>query len=293
MTDALVLCGIELASPDTHVLDTALLYAKELGGSVHAVHALDLGEEPTDEPIASSPAVRAMVHKVEERVAHAKKELDALCEQHATFGVPLVVSAQRGRPYEALMRLAAEAQGMGREVLFVVGAGRMQGSLVERILGSTADQLLRHAEQPVLVVPHRASDRSHGGGITRSPHGGTWLVAIDGSEPCARAVDLAAQWSERMDAKLSLVHASSDRQSRKDMHDFIASSTLPHVAALAGSIAVLEDAPHAAITGQAAAIGASLIVIGTHGRKGIARAFLGSVAASVIRHASVPVLCVR
>jgi nucleotide-binding universal stress UspA family protein len=40
-------------------------------------------------------------------------------------------------------------------------------------------------------------------------------------------------------------------------------------------------------------VGASLIVIGTHARKGVARAFLGSVAASVIRNANVPVLCVR
>jgi nucleotide-binding universal stress UspA family protein len=96
-----------------------------------------------------------------------------------------------------------------------------------------------------------------------------------------------------MGAELSLVHASSDRQAHREMHRFVASSTNPQLAALADGIAVLEDAPHAAITGQASAVGASLIVIGTHARKGVARAFLGSVAASVIRNANVPVLCVR
>jgi nucleotide-binding universal stress UspA family protein len=143
------------------------------------------------------------------------------------------------------------------------------------------------------VIAHREHGRTHAGGSTRSPHGGTWLVAIDGSEPCGRALDLAAAWCERRGAKLSLVHASSDRESRRDMHRFLASSTNPRIAALADDVAVLEDAPHAAITGQASAVGASLIVLGTHARRELARAFLGSVAASVIRNSNVPVLCVR
>jgi len=39
-------------------------------------------------------------------------------------------------------------------------------------------------------------------------------------------------------------------------------------------------------------IGADLIVMGTHGRRGISQLFLGSVAAHVVRSASVPVLTV-
>ncbi len=293
MTTPLVLCGLELSPADTHVLDTALLFAKELGGSVLAIHTMDLGEDPTPELLESSPAARAMVHKVEERVAQARVELDRVCDAHATFGVPFEVRAERGRPHEALEKAASAARDVGREVTIVVGSGRMQGTLVERILGSTADQLLRHADCPVIVVPHRERDRSHGGARTVSPHGGTWLVAIDGSEPCERALTLAAAWSARLGAKLALVHASSDRESRVLMRDWIAAHPTPAIQELAGAIAVIEDAPFAAITGQASAIGASLIVIGTHGRKGLARALLGSVAASVTRHAHVPVLCVR
>ncbi|MFO0675858.1 MAG: universal stress protein [Polyangiaceae bacterium] len=43
----------------------------------------------------------------------------------------------------------------------------------------------------------------------------------------------------------------------------------------------------------AAEIGADLIVMGTHGRRGIARALLGSVAENVVRMADRPVLTVR
>ncbi|EHP43976.1 universal stress protein [Cupriavidus basilensis OR16] len=48
-----------------------------------------------------------------------------------------------------------------------------------------------------------------------------------------------------------------------------------------------------AVNEAAADWGADLIVIGTHGRRGVRRLVLGSVAESVIRQASVPVLLVR
>lgn len=47
------------------------------------------------------------------------------------------------------------------------------------------------------------------------------------------------------------------------------------------------------IVGLAASLDADLIVMGTHGRRGLARAFLGSVAEKVVRYATVPVLTVH
>ena len=52
-------------------------------------------------------------------------------------------------------------------------------------------------------------------------------------------------------------------------------------------------APPAEICAQAESLGADLIVIGSHGRTGLKRFLLGSVAESVVRHAPVPVLVVR
>jgi nucleotide-binding universal stress UspA family protein len=51
--------------------------------------------------------------------------------------------------------------------------------------------------------------------------------------------------------------------------------------------------PWRAITQLASNIGADLLVVGTAGRTGIARAALGSVAEKVVRHAGCPVLVVR
>jgi nucleotide-binding universal stress UspA family protein len=57
--------------------------------------------------------------------------------------------------------------------------------------------------------------------------------------------------------------------------------------------ALRAGVPHREIVAAAGEVGADLIVIGTHGRGGVDRALLGSVADRVIRLAPCPVLAVR
>ena len=56
--------------------------------------------------------------------------------------------------------------------------------------------------------------------------------------------------------------------------------------------AMLVGRPDAEIVARATATGAELIVMGTHGRSGLAHALLGSVAERVVQHAPCPVLIV-
>ena len=59
--------------------------------------------------------------------------------------------------------------------------------------------------------------------------------------------------------------------------------------------ALVESDEHTAhaIAERAREIGAAMIVTGTHGRSGISRALLGSVAERLVRESPVPVLVVR
>ncbi|MDR5694358.1 MAG: universal stress protein [Armatimonadota bacterium] len=54
-----------------------------------------------------------------------------------------------------------------------------------------------------------------------------------------------------------------------------------------------EGSPRSVILEVAAEIGADLIVMGTHGRTGLAHVFFGSVAEHIVRHSKIPVLTVR
>jgi nucleotide-binding universal stress UspA family protein len=71
----------------------------------------------------------------------------------------------------------------------------------------------------------------------------------------------------------------------------IAAAGALRVAAVVAHTAV--GAPARSIVALAAQLDADLIVVGTHGRRGIRRAVLGSVAEEVVRTAGCPVYCVR
>lgn len=64
-------------------------------------------------------------------------------------------------------------------------------------------------------------------------------------------------------------------------------------AGLSGSTAVRRGAPAEEICAEAEEWGADVIVLSTHGRTGLARLVLGSVANQVVNHACCPVLLYR
>lgn len=66
------------------------------------------------------------------------------------------------------------------------------------------------------------------------------------------------------------------------------------VARVPGAVPIIrEGTPRHEILKVAAEVGADLIVMGTHGRTGLAHLLFGSVAEHVVRHAQVPVFTVR
>jgi nucleotide-binding universal stress UspA family protein len=59
-------------------------------------------------------------------------------------------------------------------------------------------------------------------------------------------------------------------------------------------ISLLRQAdPREAVLAVAEEVSADLVVMGTHGRRGIARALIGSVAEAIVRTSTVPVMTVR
>jgi nucleotide-binding universal stress UspA family protein len=134
------------------------------------------------------------------------------------------------------------------------------------------------------------------------------LVPIDFS-PCAeRALDYACALAAKLGAKVHVVNALgtalpelsvalTDQMLASLRHSNAAvleKLVEPRRALVAfGELRVVDDDPRDAILAAAVAVHADLIVIGTHGRRGLSRLILGSVAEDVVRRAPCPVLAVR
>jgi nucleotide-binding universal stress UspA family protein len=105
------------------------------------------------------------------------------------------------------------------------------------------------------------------------------LAPVD-FEPCSKqALEVAVDLALRFDSRLTLVHAW-------DVPGYIFSS--PYV-----SPDVWDLIGKAEVIAAVEKLKADLVVMGTHGRKGLSRVFLGSVAEKIVRGCPVPVLTVR
>jgi nucleotide-binding universal stress UspA family protein len=135
------------------------------------------------------------------------------------------------------------------------------------------------------------------------------LIAVDGEPIAAHAVDVGTELAGLADAEVALIHvidpelvnaadtgvqpAVLEAGARDEAHSLI--DGFRNRISLKSP--VLAFAPIGGAASEIVQAGkdwpADLIVIGSHGRGGIRRALLGSVAEGVMRQASCPVLVVR
>lgn len=144
------------------------------------------------------------------------------------------------------------------------------------------------------------------------------LIATDGSEFAQRGVDHGLGLAKALGAKATIVTATApffipsaagaegwvpseaDRVNYESSQKAFAEGVLKTVKEAAGKMGVTADTIHVADAQPATAIvdtaqsaGCSLIVMASHGRRGLRRLLLGSQTAEVLAHSTVPVLVVR
>jgi nucleotide-binding universal stress UspA family protein len=133
------------------------------------------------------------------------------------------------------------------------------------------------------------------------------LVPIDGTEISTRGLSEAIKLAKNQGSQIRLFHVANERLS--DSGGVILGSTsedgqniLNAAAAIAAQagvdvenvlVSTSAGSPAGLIIAQAKEWPADLIVMGTHGRRGLSRLAMGSNAEGVVRCASVPVLLVH
>ena len=180
-------------------------------------------------------------------------------------------------------------------------------ALGRAFLGSVADELIRQATVPVLLV--RPQDPAPG--IVPEPLLEHVLVPLDGSALAERvlgpALDVVRLWEGRC-TLLRVIEANSPStvgrpnrpRSPEEEREASAREYLENIAGRLRDEGVSVQtrvvvAPHAApvILEEAQTQRCDFIALATHGRSGVRRMLLGSIADKVIRGASGPILVYR
>lgn len=229
----------------------------------------------------------------------AERDVTGAAERLARPGLTVETAVLRGRPASAI---SERARVMGAD-LIVVGS-RGHGRIGTMKLGSISSELIDHAPAPVLVARGTCIDRV--------------LLAWDGSACAGRAADLLPTWPVFAGSSIRVVSVADievpwwtgfpEPGSPELMPTFVeaADATRRHRdelvvgmtdtlrgAGLNATADGLEGDAATEIIARAKATGTDLIVLGTHGRTGLARLVIGSVARNVLHHATCSVLIVR
>lgn len=118
-------------------VDHALDLAEKYDADVHAVHVINTRRYDTSIESQVAPLRRK-----------GKKYLRRVEEATTGSDVPVTTAMEMGRPGRALLEYAD-----GHGVDLVVMGTRGRGGLPRRLLGSTTNYLVTHADIPVHVVP--------------------------------------------------------------------------------------------------------------------------------------------
>ncbi|MBI2871886.1 MAG: universal stress protein [Chloroflexi bacterium] len=283
------------------VLPHIRLLGKGFGCPVELVRVVE--EVPSD----AAYVVRGVPAEVLARRVHAaaKRYLEGVAVPLREDGVTAGTMVRRGDPATHIVTEAGKEPGT---VVAMTTHGR--SGMTRWLLGSVTDKVLHATTSPLLVIRCVAEEAGTADVKLKAA-----IVALDGSALAEQALPHVVALSKAM--ALERVVLARAAPSAGDYYQYSDYSVWPRadfsqqVDAEAASylsrvgqglrqqgVASVEErllhgSPGAAIVDLARETQGSLVVMTTHGRSGLGRWLLGSVADRVVRHAGVPVLVVR
>jgi nucleotide-binding universal stress UspA family protein len=267
------------SSASEGAINAALQLAQTSGGKIFLLEVIfypagyELQSPDTfNPPVINQEMMEAQETAVKERMEKQKSEA-------AKLGVTLETRIRTSpSPHEGIMEEAQEL----KPDLIIMGRRGYTG-LTRLLMGSVTAQVIGHSPSHVLVVPREAVLDFN-----------RILIASDGSSFSEAAWEAALSLAQVMGSAVTAVSVAAD-----DRDVAGATKTVKTMESAAQAQGIVLDTmiptgrADEAIVNAAIFKNASLIVVGSHGRTGLKRLLMGSVAEGVVSHARCPVLVVK
>jgi len=288
----------------SELAEQAMPYARLLGRSLKADIDLLRVTEPV--PPEVGDILRGKYpHEIAAGLQHqAKQYLDKLAPVAAKGGLKVSCLVKEGSPAEVIVK-AAE----GQPATLIAMSTHGRSGVTRWVMGSVTDKVLHAAANPLLIIRPR-----EGAVVVREPQVENIIAPLDGSTIAEQALPHVVALAKALRAKVTLVrvvpttayylgmmdYPSAAYQELLDAEEETAGKYLGEIAAKLRGDGVTIAAeklgrgdPAGAILDLAGAAPNPLVAMTTHGRSGVGRFVLGSVADRVVRHAGAPVLVIR
>ena len=294
------------------ISEQVIPYARAFASRLSLPVTLLMAIEPEHPTIGQSLNPELHSHETEaHRAGHAQGYLSSVATRMQGAGIETGTVVARIEPARSIVDEAAQDPG---NLIAMSSHGR--AGFARWWMGSVADKVLHMADNPLLIVRSQAHQT-----ISPEQVPELLIVPVDGSNEAEEILPHVVYLASRMDIPVYLVQVTiseaeyyqamsmglrvlppslpsfrsfSDRV-EGDARDYVSDvkRRLQQQGVASVEAQLFQGAPADCIADLAATHPHSLVAMTTHGRSGVGRMILGSVAERVVRQSGGPVLLVR
>ncbi|WP_375234828.1 universal stress protein [Winogradskyella sp.] len=270
-----IIVPIDFSEYSEYALETAASIAKKHNCELIVLHMLELSN-------AVYTASRSSIG--EEAVFYlklAEQKMSKFLDRPFLEGLEITPVIKHFKVFKEINEIVDEQQ----IDLIVMGSHGASG-VKEVIIGSNAEKVVRHSTIPVLIVKQNPILVEFN----------TAIFASDFSEEAIEAYLKAKTVFDKLDATMNLIYINTPDTSFKSSVeiDRLVSSFLKkadgNLESLPDVHVVSDYSVEQGILNFAKNIGADLIGVATHGRKGLSHFFEGSISEDIANHSTLPVM---
>ncbi|MBC2845811.1 universal stress protein [Winogradskyella flava] len=270
-----IIVPVDFSEHSEYALEAAASIAKKYDSELIVLHMLEL----------SNAIITADNESLNEEAVFylklAEQKFEKFLEKPFLEGIKITPIVKHFKVWSEVNDIANQHHAN----LIVMGSHGVSG-VKEVLVGSNTEKVVRHADIPVLVIKHNPILLDFENGV----------FASDFSEEAITPYLNARATFKKIGAKMHLVYVNSpdgnfrsslEIDKRVSLFLKKADGNLNNL----GNVHVVSDySIEKGILNFANVIGADLIAVATHGRKGLAHFFEGSISEDIANHSTLPVM---
>ncbi|WP_370391394.1 universal stress protein [uncultured Winogradskyella sp.] len=270
-----IIVPIDFSEHSEYALEAAANLAEKYGSELFVLHMLEL----------SNAILTSNGNSINEEAVFylklAEQKFEAFLDKPYLEGIKVTPIVKHFKVFSEVNDVANEYDAN----LIVMGSHGVSG-VKEVLVGSNTEKVVRHSDIPVLVIKHNPILLDFENGV----------FASDFSDEAITPYINAKKTFEKLGVNMHLVYVNSpDGNFRSSME--IDKKVSLFLKKADGSLdnlpnvhVVCDYSIEKGILNYANVIGADLIAVATHGRKGLAHFFEGSISEDIANHSTLPVM---
>lgn len=270
-----IIVPIDFSEYSEFALEAAVMLAKAHKAEILALHMLEMSDTLLTNSDNEQHAKAVFLLKL------AEQKFAEFLDKPYLENVAVTPIVKHFKVFSEVNEVAKAQQAD----LIVMGSQGASG-MKEIFIGSNTEKVVRHSEIPVLIIKHNPVLMDFE----------TVVFASDFEEHSINAYIKASQMFEILNIKMHLLYVNLPNESFKSSSE-IEKKVTHFLKKADGNLNKLKTVKYVSdysiekgILNFSNTIGADLIAVATHGRKGIAHFFEGSISEDVANHSTLPVM---